>query len=457
MKNNIILITVDSLRQDHMSCYGYKKKTTPFLDKTIKKNSLKFDDTFSTGPFTPMSFPGIISATYPLEKDYYLPLPNKEKSISMVLKSNGYKTAAFISSNGFLSKYYGYNSGFDFFQDYIKVQKTKRMSLLKRTIINLFGPESKISRFIFKANYFDSLRSILKGNKKKVSQNANKIFTDAIEWVKQNSDTPFFLWLHLMDTHTPYFLPKEFKKQHHINISDRKEVILSKIRYLSKTKMVLNKLIELYDYNISYVDEQLNIFMNKLDSLSKLEDTSIIMTSDHGDAFGEHGRLGHGPQMYDELLRVPLIIINTNIKKHETKGVFSLIQIPSTILDLANIKHHSYNKKSLLDQAGGAYENIIAECALDRYTEHYDEIGDDRIICCRTSDYKYILHMKTKAEEFYDLINDPEERTNMIGNPNKDISKLKNIISEHLKRSKKIKSDLKEDIQEVINNNGIKL
>jgi len=447
---NVILITVDCLRKDHLGCYGYDKQVSPFLDSIIKNKEGAIFDAFSTGPFTAMSLPGILTAKYPLDKGYYVPLPDKEKSIANILKKNGYKTAGIVSANGFLNSFFQYNYGFDYFQDYLKTQNRSKSKPLKKLIINIFGETSRVYKTALKANYvlnpFINILNILKGKKQVCFQNASKITKDALEWIGENKKYSFFLWVHYMDTHAPYYITdKEYKVREGLKISDRKEVFYMKLKNLIRTPRVMQVLQHLYDTNIKYIDEHIKRLCSQLKDWEIFKDTLIIITADHGDEFMEHGAIGHRAKLYDELISVPLILINCK-KEYTMADPVSLRSLPPTILNLVGIDSKKYYA------APGLFSKtnyIIAESALDRFFySPYEPVRNNKIIACRTKNWKYILNVKTGCEELYNLREDPSEGENVVSAHPKVATDLKQVLNDH--QNKQQKKSEKEKIKKLI-------
>lgn len=180
--NKAILITIDCLRADHLKCYGYKRKTSPFLDYLAIKG-VKFENAFANGPNTPSSFRSIFASGYPFE--FIRPEPFAPNTVLLpeILANNGVRTAA-IHSNPHLSAFYKYNRGWNYFQDFQPTNIYKRNNL--RHLGKIFQRQIQ--------NWF------------KPFETAESVTETAISWLKKNIKCPFFLWLHYMDLHEPYFL-----------------------------------------------------------------------------------------------------------------------------------------------------------------------------------------------------------------------------------------------------------
>jgi len=285
---NIILITIDALRQDSLGCYGYKKNTSPFIDK-LAKQGIVFKNVFSTAPFTPPSFISLLTSSYPLRYGSYIPFPKKAISISEIFKKQGFSTSAFVS-NVYTSRYYNFNRGFDYFQDYMTYKKINKIKTsLKEKLVERLN-KTKLYPFI------EKIYLCLKLFKKEIkpNENADKITNDAIKWLRKNKDKRFFMWLHYMDVHIPYFPPKKYR-----NISKKEMFNLDfKIQRAFRSRLKLSKkdikkLKDLYDSCIRYVDDNIKNLASFLKKNNLYKDTLIVITSDHVEEFYEHGDFYH--------------------------------------------------------------------------------------------------------------------------------------------------------------------
>ncbi len=431
---NVILITIDSLRADHLSCYGYEKKTTPFMDSL---NGLRFTNAFSNAPGTICSFISILAANYAAKNKDASFLSKNMLLISEVLKDNGYRTAA-IHSNPFVSRHYGYNKGFDFFEDYLTFKKYRTT---RRNI------KDKIAKMLEGKKIYDLIIRIyshLTVNKSIPWTLGEKQTSDAIDWIKKNKDKKFFLWLHYMDVHAP-FLPDKRHRKKFSNISRSR---MHELNYkLDKTridkpltKYEVKDLIKLYDAEINYLDDQIKKLVCFLREIKIYKNTLLIITSDHGEEFYEYGDFGHCSKLYDINLRVPLIFLNVN-KKTNTHKLVSLIDVSPTILALLGIEPpDDWEGRSIFKRKG----EII-------YFETIDK--KNHLIGARLKNYKLIL--SNFQEEFYELKRNELEKDNLIKNKNYQ-EHIKYLKAKLLNKFKETEEDkIKTIIKDVINKNRL--
>jgi arylsulfatase A-like enzyme len=288
-KPNILFLMLDTLRADHLSGYGYERATSPNLDVFASEN-LKAEFAVSTAPWTPTSVASMFTGLYPsshgmtppngrdLAKSKMTRLAKSHVTLAEILKAHDYKTSA-ITPNPWIIPEFGYSQGFD---DY------------------LFSREKAAS---------------------KISELGKK----AIENLVQNSpEKPFFLYLHFFDPHHPYSPPAEFR--------DNFSGPLTKSQFSYDAKM--QREIDLYDGEISYLDSELGKLFEYLKSKNLYEDLFIIVVSDHGEQFKEHGSIRHGNNLFNEEIHVPLIIKTGRASDigRKIKETVSTIDILPTVL-----------------------------------------------------------------------------------------------------------------------------
>jgi len=300
---NILLFTIDTLRADHVSSYGYFQKTTPTID-LLASQGVVFTNAFSQIPHTPPSHWSIFTGLYPYKHGKFFPHDNGTGLVTLpsILKENGYVTAGFVSSKMLR----GFAKEFDYFN----------------------GREEQ------------------KDYKGPIMKQANETTKSVLSWLENHSSEKFFLWVHYFDPHSPYKPPKEYDLY---NYSE--DPHYSEQRYeqegLSGDK--IRNDIAKYDGEIRFTDENIRIVLEKIKELGLEDKTLIILLSDHGECFGEHNFsdfgyenkkpcVFHGKTLYDEEIHIPLIIKNpkSNIKGR-VQNVVETIDILPTILDVLNI------------------------------------------------------------------------------------------------------------------------
>jgi len=438
-KKNIIIITIDNLRYD---CFDLKNsliKSKNKFTKYLLNKSINFKETIAPGPNTAYSFPGIMSSVpsykyaeeivteFPLHNTYPLKISQNREMLAEILKKNGYTTIAIQDSNPLISKYFNYNKGFDIFIDGMEDENKNRNYLLKkiRNFMLPFFRKSKIAK-----RFAWGLESLLHLGDINGAENISKKVISNIKQVNQSK--PIFIWIHFMDTHIMYSPVNKLKER----INWFKQVLLNinkEWNTLSQSKIKTLKKLYLYEAEYTY-NILFDLIQNKLPSLGiNLDNTYLFVTADHGEEFLEHGDLFHKNKLYDELIKVPLIVSGPNINARSISEQISLYDIAPTILDLVNIKiPKEFKGKSLkpfiLHNNTIYKESIVISSILD----------ESKVwkISARTPKHKCIFRINNKTiidALYYNLELDPKEKVKI------PISKTpKNII-------KKIKKKLKDE------------
>ena len=418
-KPNILLITVDCLRADHMSCYGYDRETTPVMNNIFRKGGYEiYRNHMTNGPTTPNSFPSIMCSRYRLEMNG-LSVPNKWMTISEILKENGYRTVGMASANPWTSRYFGYHRGFSDFEDYIR----------DSPMDGLFKPRdwSRIERFI--RNVYD----IIDNKSMKMKREQDNIFQDDVvnKFIEIDKDEPWFMWIHYMNAHTPYIT------------SDNPDVhmrFVNKMISMDRTiaKVFASKTIELYDDAIKEIDENIGLIIKDVD-----ENTMVIITSDHGEAFNEHNFWEHHfDSMYEECLKIPLVIKYPeyiDIEYDNTNLPSSSVDIMPTISEVTNgYLPPVVRGISLLGDTKSDGRPI--------FHEGMDNLGifDNQTKCrvMRGITYDGIRMVRNETSntvKMFDLSNDSEEKYDISGNVEyKSIfNDILNILNEMISNEKK--------------------
>lgn len=429
-KLNMMLITIDCLRADHVSCLGYVRKTTPNLDNFAKKGVL-FTQAIANGSSTPTSFLSIVTSTYPLKYPDYPHISKFRTTIAEVLKENGYKTAGF-HSNPYTSRYYHYDRGFEVFEDFLSPQiDEKRVSKGIKDIIRKNETLCAFTRKLYK---------LLPNVKRRIGpislpyQRASVINQKAISWLEKTT-SGFFTWLHYMDTHHPFVPPKQFCNSNTHKIKRAEDILRKNPPIVSQTD--LQNIINLYDGTIMYVDQVLGDLFKELKRLDIFDNTFIIITADHGEEFREHGGFSHTAKLYDELIHVPLILraptLPANIRIDE---LVSLLDLAPTILDYLDLPDcKNFEGKSLLpliieEEKVWNEEGVISETLTKNGRVVLSMEKGYRVISRRTKNWKYILNEEENKKELYNLENDPYETKNLYDQEKK--------IAEHTKMEERM-------------------
>jgi len=352
---NIILFTIDTLRADHLECYGYDKAKSPQINRLANEGIL-FEHNIVQAPLTLPSHASILTGTYPLlhgvrdNGGFYL--DESHHTMAESLKNKGYTTGAFVGAF-VLDSRWGLDQGFDYYYDKFDLTKYKKISL-------------------------DS-----------VQRRGDEVLAEVYNWLENKSQQKFFAWIHLYDPHTPYDPPEPYKTEYR------------------------GRLFGLYDGEIAYVDQLMGEFRDFMEKKDLMDKTLIIFTADHGESLGEHRESAHGFFIYDSDIRVPLIIRFPEGKfaGHVISNQVRSIDIMPTVLHLLGDEiPESVQGKSLLSLIleDGAQDELLAysETYWPRY--HY---GWSELKSLRNGQYKFI---DAPQPELYDIYEDPREVNNLI-------------------------------------------
>jgi len=445
----IFLITVDCLRADHVGCIG-GVNLTPNIDR-LARESVVFTKAFANGPGTNQSFPAILTSTYFLMHGGMHLLPHYT-TLAEVLSRHGFKTAAF-HSNPFLSKGLGWGRGFHEFYDFIDVLKSPSATVARSRL------SSKAIRFlnrmtkILKNEQMQSLlrRFYYRWNKFEVPYIEGALLNRYVtSWIRKNKKEKFFLWVHFMDPHRPYIPPRPY-----LNLfGTREEAFIFDTLIDPKIKQGismddLRKLKRLYEGEVRYVDCCIGNLIEFLQDQDLMDDSILILSADHGEAFNEHGKLTHAYDVvYNEVIHVPLLIYGLADRAMVLDEYVQLLDIPSTIVDVLGIKQpYTFLGDSLISLLEGKEQHrpIFSESAKpDLINLRYDT--SKRVVSCIMKDWKLIVNELWKTIELYNIAKDFKEKENLIESESEVRERLSVIIEEHLIFEKSFKLRLKSKV-----------
>lgn len=411
-KPNVLVIIMDAVRADHLSCLGYKKIETPNIDK-IAREGVLFTNCIVQAPWTFPSVGSIFTSKFPsqhgaerqqIRKGFAWEdvvviregfLYEENTTLAEILKEYGYYSAAFQPNINLISNA-GFAQGVDFHFDCHKYKNLILESaagwISKRKISQLSYPSFKYAKDEKIANYMKN-------------------------WLKANHDKQFFLHTLLFDSHEYHLKEKGEKEKYHIPS------------------------MELYDATIKKTDKRIREIYDYLKKMGILDDTIFVLLSDHGEEFGDHGGYDrgysyeydsgrmHAHTLYDELIRIPLIIrfpkkikVNTKV----TQQVRSIDILP-TILSLLDISYEGgFEGVDLSKNDFSPEENLIA------FSESILEGTEKKSI--RTKDWKLIYHPVSKRYELYNLAQDPKEKKNLAYKKDEIFLSLKNELFSWMER-----------------------
>jgi arylsulfatase A-like enzyme/Flp pilus assembly protein TadD len=356
---NVVLITIDTLRFDHVGCYGYKKIKTPNIDG-LAEDGVRFDRAFAVVPVTLPSHSSMLTGTYPMLSGMHDFSGNKlsplQPTLASVLKASGYQTGAVIGA-AVLDSRFGLNQGFDFYYD-----------------------------------HFDFSR-LDEANLDEMERPGNVVADVALDWLAKNSQKKFFLWMHLYDPHYPYHPPEPYSRD-----------------YAAQP----------YDGEIAFADEQVGRLIRYLKEKGIYQNTVIVLCGDHGESLGEHGEKTHGFFIYNSTMHVPLVI---RLPEKAAAGVVtdpvSLVDLMPTVLGALGVDVPSQVQgRSLLPELRSPRDRddraereragrvLYGETFMPRIHFNWSEL--------RGSENTKYHFIDAPKPELYDLAQDPGELHNLF-------------------------------------------
>src|SRR6266481_376803 len=348
---NVVLITIDTLRADHLGCYGYQKIKTPNID-SLAAEGARFARAFTVVPVTLPSHTAMLTGTYPMLSGMHDFSANKlspqQVTLATVLKRAGYVTGAVVGS-AVLDSRFGLNHGFDFYFD-----------------------------------HFDFSR-LEEANLDEMERPGNVVADQVLEWLGRNSQKKFFLWMHLYDPHYPYRPPEPYSHE-----------------YAAQP----------YDGEIAFADEQVGRLLRFLKDRGLYQNTVIVVSGDHGESLGEHGEKTHGFFIYNVTMHVPLIIHLPGKSTTQTvDDPVSLVDLMPTVLAATGLDIPSQMQgRSLVPALRGEKidqdRTLYGETFLPRLHFNWSELRG-----AENAKYHFI---DAPRPELYDLAKDPGELRNLF-------------------------------------------
>jgi arylsulfatase A-like enzyme/tetratricopeptide (TPR) repeat protein len=350
-KPNVIIVTLDTTRADHLACYGYPGVKTPVLDALAGRGVL-FEQCASASPLTLPSHATIMTGMYPtyhgVRVNGNTAISEAQTTLAEIFSGRGYRTGAFIAAF-VLDGRWGLNQGFGHYDDSFDLKKYKQLDL---------GA---------------------------VQKPGNEVMDEALGWLEKEKDSSFFAWIHLYDPHTPYAPPEPFRSE-----------------YGGKGPFGL------YDGEIAFMDSQIGRLSEWLSARGLDRKTVVVLVGDHGEGLGSHGEGAHGYFIYDYAVHVPFLVVTPF---RELQGVRVASQsrtadVFPTVLELAGIPapgrvHGRSQVPAMLDPKGVPQTSAYSESMAPNL-----QFGWSPLHALRTPAYKFI---DAPRPELYDLVRDPGE------------------------------------------------
>ncbi|HJS58571.1 MAG TPA: sulfatase-like hydrolase/transferase [Vicinamibacteria bacterium] len=388
---NLLLVTIDTLRADHCSAYGYGKPTTPRLEALARDGvrcELAYAPMPSTGPSHATMFTGLLPRRHGVRKNGHV-LGGRHRTLAETLARAGYRTHAIVSSF-ILGRRFGLDQGF--------------------------------------ASYDESLSGSA-DPKEALFQTADRARRKAVDWLRTSGDLgstrpaqPFFLWVHIFDPHEPYAPPLEHRRP--FAPPDESDALRSALAS--------------YDGEVRFADAELGLLLDALAGAGRLDDTLVVITADHGEGLMAHGHMSHGPQLYEEAVRVPLVL---RWPRGLPKGTLVedpvlLADLQPTLLTLAGVSGTpDVDGIDLAERLRGRQRgepNRVVLLERRQYKERTVDGGlpvRGTLTGVRLGRFKYLEAPAEGRRELYDLLADPGERHDLSAERPREAESMARLLA----------------------------
>lgn len=391
---NVLLIVLDTVRAESLSAYGFKEPTSPWLEQ-FARSAVTFNHALSTSPWTLPAHATLFTGRAPheLSADWESALDHTYPTLAEIFAARGYLTGGFVANYDYASGRTGLDRGFLSYDDHTAIKNIAGHTYDSRSrTSSSFGRlgTSRVRRIL------DNL-----GHK-----NAPALNREFLKWLTRREERPVFAFLNYYDAHSPYRSPNSYDAKFRSDGDPRTQARL-----------------DAYEGCIAFLDDQLRDLFRELEQQGFLRNTLVVITSDHGEQFGEHGLARHGNSLYRPVLEVPLMIALPESVPGGTRvdNAVSIQDVPSTIVDLAGITlpermpGHSL-KRFWADQTGHTAQPVLSQVsAAIRQPRWLNSAGP--MVSVVENGLHYIKNFGRNKEELYDFINDRGELRNLVGSP----------------------------------------
>jgi len=397
---NVLVVVVDALRADHLSTYGYSRPTSPYLSQLAAEGTL-FENAIAPSSWTLPVHASVLTGLDPrahhVDSDgsaleWHVPVLSEE------FASRGYRTAAFSGNTFLFCRKRGFGRGFIHFEDEFQTWDSSFAQTFYGDLI-----KHLLFRLQWKRDLFGRRR-------------AADINRHALRWM-DSDHRPFFIFLNYLDVHDPYRPPEPYLHRYSAmkHPGSRASEHWEWFEHLTPEQR--QGALDAYDGGINYVDDQLHELMRQLKQRGLDRNTLVVITSDHGESFGEHGLMTHGSALYRELIHVPLILWRPGAVPAGKKvdAPVSLTALPATLLEETGEQvHPKFPQTALLNPATGAAaqtRGVISEVAQLSWNSRFPDY-DGAMESITTEKWHYI-HGGKFHDELFACCSDRLEQPNL--------------------------------------------
>jgi arylsulfatase A-like enzyme len=421
---NIVLVTIDALRADHLGVYGYAQARTPNID-AFAAQGVVFEQATSQAPWTFPSFASLFTSMYPSELNisignkhisemYKERVDDARATLAEVLQASGYHTQAIVT-NPWLKPEFGFAQGFE---GYLSVDEPHVYHLELLHNLTVVQIARKIPPLYEKLSAAYTWITGNPGELQAWDVRADRVTQEAIAWLRSEHSTPFFLWVHYIDPHYPFDPPQDYRpspagvtpeRLDYLSSYNEEEIYTGRARLRPEDKAAM---VALYDGEIAYTDYYVGRLLGEIDALGLRDNSIVVLSADHGDEFWDHGGYQHGHSLYSELIHVPLIIRGPGVlsePRHIEAGVQQLDLMPTLLDFIGRQPPAEAQGRSLLPLLSAA--GPVADPDPYRFAEGLFLGEEQKTI--RDNGYTLIYRPFSNTFELYDLAQDPGEQYNL--------------------------------------------
>lgn len=389
-RSNVLIYVIDALRADHVGVFGYERDTTPNIDRFAEEATV-FETALSNATWTKASVATMLTGLYPpshlaISKDDAL--GQSATTLAEILRSEGHDTAAFVA-NVNLTEPFGFGQG------------------------------------------FNELRYVAPSNPMAAGVQSGTLNKYVFSWLEERSRKPFFLYIHSMEPHEPYEPPETFRQRFRTSGTEEIDGTAESLKSLHTRyreeglpRVVINDLLSLYDAEIAFSDASFYALLARMKAVGVYDNTIIILTADHGQEFWDHEGVGHGHNVFEEQIHVPLIVKLPG-KEYEPRRVarpVGLVDLMPTVLDILGIEAPTPLEGTSFKRC--LFSDCETEDEFDPIVYSGNFMDSSQHLSARTRKWKLIVNTSCRSPwadivvplvELYDLNQDPQETTNLAG------------------------------------------
>ena len=393
---NVVLIVLDTVRAESLSAYGFHEPTSPWLEQFATR-AVTFQHALSTSPWTLPAHATLFTGRAPreLSADWESALDDTHPTLAEIFAAHGYLTGGFVANYDYASARTGLDRGFHSYDDHTAIK-----NLAGHTYDSRARTSSSLGRLAI-----PRVRRILDNLAHKNAPALNREF---LRWLGRREERPVFAFLNYYDAHSPYRSPSFYDT-----------------KFRSDGDPRIQGRLDAYEGCIAFLDDQLRDLFQQLDRSGFLRNTLVVITSDHGEQFGEHGLARHGNSLYRPVLEVPLLIAfeGSVPRGIRVQDAVSLRDVASTVVDLAGIdlpggvpgqslRRYWTNEGAELPKSAPVVSEVSAAIRQPRWLN-----SAGPMVSVVENGFHYIKNFGRNSEELYDFVNDRRELRNLVGAP----------------------------------------